>query len=350
MLNPAIIDLPDRVRDRDILRDHHGRIFITLGYIQPTHRILSFLKYVPHNDGRWQSDGIRYKRFFWGSVDSTVEGMPLLPQDYIIFDTHFQTELVEPPRRVIKEYFSPELRLKEILDEPRDEMEELVQRAAATLHDELNIPFDNLGIAGSILWKGHNPEYSDINMNVYGFKESWNLEKNYSNLESEESQTRLRDLNEWNRAIDRVRDRIKILDLDELQALFTRRNALCVSDRCIGITPILRPDEVPIEHGSESYTTLKDVPVQITTSVKNADYGIFHPAIYDIESTFIEGVQISRIMVYDGAFCGLLRRDDRIEVSGTLQKVNSTETDEEFHQLMVGTKSGSGREYIKLKS
>jgi len=349
-LNPAIIDLPDRVRDRDILRDHHGRIFITLGYIQPTDRILSFLKYIPHEDGRWQADGIHYKRFFWGSVDSTVEGMPLLPPDYILFDTHFQTELVEPPRTAIKDYFSPELRLNEILAEPKDEMEELVQRAAVTLHDELKIPFENLGVAGSILWKGHNPEYSDINMNIYGFKESWNLQNNYSNLESKESQTRLRDLDEWNRAIDRVRTRITILDMVELQALFTRRNALCVSDRCIGITPILKPEEVPIEHGSESYTTLKDTPVKLTTSVENVDYGIFHPAIYDIDPTIIEGVQVSRIMIYDGAFGGLLRIDDRIEVSGTLQKVSSTETENQFHQLMVGTKNGSGREYIKFIS
>ena len=332
------------------MRDHKGRIFITLGYIQPTDRILSFLKYVPHKDGRWQADGIHYKRFFWGSVDSTVEGMPLLPQDYIFFDTHFQTELVEPPRIAIKNYFCPELRLKEILAEPKDEMEELVQRAAATLHDELKIPFENLGVAGSILWKGHNPKYSDINMNIYGFEESWILQKNYSNLESEESQTRLRDLAEWNRAIDRVRTRITILEMDELQALFTRRNALCVSDRCIGITPILKPDEVPIEHGSESYTTLRDAPVKLATSVKNADYGIFHPAIYEIDPTIVEGVQVSRIMIYDGAFGGLLRRDDRIEVSGTLQRVTSTETESKSHQLMVGTKTGSGKEYVKLMS
>ena len=47
MTHPAIIDLPNRVRDRDIFRDKQGRMFVTLGYIQPPDRILSFLKYVP---------------------------------------------------------------------------------------------------------------------------------------------------------------------------------------------------------------------------------------------------------------------------------------------------------------
>jgi predicted nucleotidyltransferase len=350
MSNPAIIDLPERVRDRDIFRDHQGRTFVTLGYIQPIVRVLSYLKYIPDENGKWQAQGTRYRRFFWGSVDSTVEGMPLVPEDYITFDTHFQTDLVEPPRTAIKDYFSPEQRLKEILTDPQDEMEELVQRAAKALHDELRIPLENLGIAGSILWKAHNPEFSDINMNIYGFKESWVLQKNYSNLENKEAQTRLRDLPEWNRAIDRIRARISILDSDSLQTLFTRRNALCIGDRCIGITPILRPNEIPIEHGSETYTTIKEDPVKITTTVESADYGIFHPAIYTIASALLDNISISRIMIYDGAFGGLFKTDDKIEVSGTLQKVVRTSSGEEFHQLMIGTKSGSGKEYVRLLS
>ncbi|GAG72283.1 unnamed protein product [marine sediment metagenome] len=112
------IDLPDRVRDRDIFQDKQGRMFVTLGYIQPPDRILSFLKYVPDKEGKWQAGDTRYKRMFWGSVDSTMEGMSILPQNYTIFDSHFQTDLVEPPRTMIKEYFSPEQRLVEIIEEP----------------------------------------------------------------------------------------------------------------------------------------------------------------------------------------------------------------------------------------
>ncbi len=350
MSNPAIIDLPERVRDRDIFRDHEGRLFVTLGYIQPTDRILSYLKYVPYADGKWIAGGVRYKRTFWGTVDSTVEGMTLLPQNYTILDTHFQTDLVEPPRDTIKDYFSPEHRLQEIITEPKDTLEESAKRTADILQDELGVPLSNIGISGSILWKGHNPTYSDINMNIYGFKDSWNLYENYVNLEDKETHTRLRNLPEWNRAIERVSKRISTLDMDDLQTLFYRRKALCIKDRCIGITSILKPEEAPIKHGSESYLTMTQNPVKLSMTVENADYGIFHPAIYTTEPIMTNEASVTRIMIYDGAFGGLFKKGDRIEVAGMLQRVTQTKTGTESHQLMVGTKAGSGKEYVKLLS
>lgn len=350
MSNPAIIDLPERVRDRDIFRDNQGKVFVTLGYIQPSDRVLSFLKYVPDKEGKWQAGDTRYRRIFWGSVDSTVDGISLLPQDYTIFDSHFQTDLVEPPRAMIKDYFSPEQRLVEIVEEPKDVLEELVQKAAETLHDELKLPFSNLGISGSILWKAHNPNYSDINMNIYGFKESWTLQENYASLENKEAQTRLRNLPEWDHGIERVKKRIPFLDMSDLQELFSRRQALCVRDRCIGITPILKPEEVPIDYGSESYTTIKQNPVKLSMVVENADYGIFHPAIYTTQPIMIDEISVTRIMIYDGAFGGLFTNGDRIEVSGTIQRVNRSGSDDEYHQIMIGTKTGSGKEYVRLLS
>lgn len=350
MLNPAIIDLPERVRDRDIFRDYEGRLFVTLGYIQPVDRVLSYLKYVPDTDGKWFADGVQYKRTFWGTVDSTVEGMALIPQNYTILDKHFQTNLVEPTRDTIKDFFSPEHRLREIITEPKDALEEFAKRTAHILQDELGVPLNNLGISGSILWKGHNPKFSDINMNIYGFKDSWNLHENYVNLENKETQTRIRNLPEWNRAIERLSKRIPTLDKEDLQTLFCRRKALYIKDRCIGITSILKPEEAPIKHGSESYLTLIQNPVKLSMMVENADYGIFHPAIYATEPVMTNGTSVTRIMIYDGAFGGLFKKGDRIEVAGILQKVTQTKTGAESHQLMVGTKAGSGKEYVKLLS
>jgi predicted nucleotidyltransferase len=350
MSNPVIANLPERVRDRDIFRDYQNRLFVTLGYIQPKDRILSFLKYVPDSSGKWIAEGVRYKRHFWGSVDSTTEGMTLLPDDYIIMDSHFQTDLVEPPRDKIQDYFRPEMRLQEILSEPQDDLEELVRKAAHLIHDELGLSVDCLGISGSILWKGHNPSFSDINMNVYGFKDSWQLCENYTALEQKDIGSRVRNITEWDRAIERVRSRIPILEVNEFQKLFQRRKALCFGERCIGITSILNPDETPITHGSETYATIVPDPVRISSAIANTDYGIFHPAIYEITPTEINQVIVTRIMIYDGAFGGLFLEGDHVEVSGTLQKVSKKDSGEPTHQLMVGTKSGSGREYVRRLS
>ncbi|MHA2059045.1 MAG: hypothetical protein ACW979_15610, partial [Candidatus Thorarchaeota archaeon] len=178
LADPACIDLPAVVRDRDIFHDVEGRVFVVLGYIQPSNRILSFLKYVPDSSGEWQSGDIKYKRIFWGrifwgSVTSTVDGMSLLPHNYIVKDPHFSTDLLEPPKTNVAKYFSPEIRLKEIIESgSKDSLEELAKRGAETLHDALGIQYDHIGVAGSILWQGHNLEKSDINMNIYGFDAS----------------------------------------------------------------------------------------------------------------------------------------------------------------------------------
>jgi len=348
MSSPAVVGLPERVRDRDILRDYQDRLFVVLGYIQPSDRILSYLKYVPAKDGTWEAGGIRYRRMFWGSVDSTLEGMVTLPSDYITEDTHFQTQLVEPPRSAIAGYYSPELRLKEILEEPVDILEELTKNAAETLHDALGISFDSLGVAGSILWKGHHPKRSDINMNIYGFRNAWILFNNFEQVERFQNHTRMRSLPEWNHAIERVHDRIAVLQSNDLDAIFSRRKALCVNDRCIGITPVLYPEETPIGHGSESYFTQANEPVRLNVTIENTDFSIFHPAIYEITPIEHSESTINRVMVYDGAFGGLFEKGDLVEVSGTLQKVTTPEEDVNFYQVMVGTKSGSGKEYIRF--
>jgi predicted nucleotidyltransferase len=352
LTDPACIDLPTHVRDRDIFHDIEGRVFVVLGYIQPSDRILSFLKYIPDSSGDWQSGDIKYKRIFWGSVSSTVDGMSLLPSDYITMDSHFGTDLLEPRRENVAKYFSPETRLKEIIDEgPADPLEELVKRGAETLHDALDISYNRIGVAGSILWKGHNLDRSDINMNIYGFNASWSLFNNYEALAEESENTRLRELADWQHAIDRVHARIPIMKSEDLQNLFIRRKALCLDDTCIGITPVLPPEEAPIHYGSESYTALSTKPVTTTMEIENSEFGIFHPAIYEGESSPIDEIDsdsVSRIMVYDGAFGGLLRTGDRIQITGTLQKVVQINGSSPFYQMMVGTKSGAGKEYIRL--
>jgi predicted nucleotidyltransferase len=278
--------------------------------------------------------------------------MDLLPADYLFDDSHFGTELMEPPREVVSKYFKPELRIGEILDEgPKDSLEELVHRGATALHESLDIPLEDLGVAGSILWKGHEPGHSDVNMNVYGFENSWKLYNNYETVRERTQGSSLRELPDWEHAMSRVHSRVPIMDTEDLQSLFARRKALCLDSICIGITPILRPAEIPIEHGSESYVSLSTEPITLTMDIKSTDYGIFHPAIYEGSSEpqdSIGGEQVSRILVYDGAFGGLLRPEDRVEVTGTLQKV--IRNDEILYQMMVGTKSGAGKEFIRLIS
>jgi predicted nucleotidyltransferase len=294
---------------------------------------------------------VRYKRVFWGGVDSAAEGISLLPEDYTVFDTHFNTELIEPPRSSVVQYYNPETRLKEILAEgPEDGLEARVRRVAEALHDRLGIPLTDLGVAGSILWRAHDPEFSDINLNIYGLRNSRLLSVSYEQLADSVGFT-LRSLPDWERAMERVSTRMPVLTEDDLRSLFSRRKAVCLGSQCIGITPVLRPEEAPIQHSAESYETILGEPLRIRATIEDDVFGLFSPALYGIHSidnSDAQGRMVTRILAYDGAFSGLFVTGDTVEVSGTLQAVRSDDGEIITHQLMVGTRAGSGREFIRF--
>lgn len=339
------------VHDRDIIRDNDGRIFVVLGYIQPEKRALSFLKYIPASEGRWEFSGQKYRRIFYGNVEAVTDGLEIVPAEYLVEDAHFGTTLLEVPFENIEKHYRPDNRLEEILAHGAgDKLEAAVVGMATALHDRLGIPLADIGVAGSIAWKGHNPEFSDINMNVYGFENSWNLQENHEKA-SKDNHVRLRNLEEWDTGISRVMKRIPSLSVEDMKKLFARRFAFYYDEQCIGITPVLRPEEAPIIHGGESYTQVSPESLRINFEVEDADYGIFHPSLL-VGRTLTETPEnklVSRIMVYDGAFTGLFSAGDILEVSGTLQRVVSAAKEvPEFYQLMVGTKDGARREYIRF--
>jgi predicted nucleotidyltransferase len=349
--HPALVALPKRVRDRDVFHDKHGRVYVALGYIQPENRVLSFLKYAPDKTGLWQSNGIRYGRIFWGGTNEATKGMKAALSNYLIDDPHFGTTLLEVPREDITKYYSPELRLKEIIEEgPQDPLESSTKGMAEILHDTLEIPYEQLGIAGSIVWKAHNPIYSDINMCIYGFDYAWKLNRSYDELE-ENKHIRLKQVSEWTELINRIVERVDGFSFEDMHLLFTRRKELCYKDRCIGIMPILLPEETPIPYGSESYELVVPKPVRLTLEIVDIEYSIFLPALYGVDSDpldILNGECISRIMVYEGSFRGLIKEGDKVEVMGSLQKVVLNGNSSEFYQVMVGTKKGARQEYIRV--
>ncbi len=339
------------VRDRDIIRDTAGRMLVVLGYIQPKNRVLSFLKYIPASEGRWEFSGQKYRRIFYGNVEAVIDGLEIVPAGYLVEDTYFGTILLEIPFENITEHYKPDSRLEEILTHgPEDKLEDAVAGMATALHDQLGIPLKDIGVAGSIAWKGHNPEFSDINMNVYGFENSWNLQRNHEKA-SMDTHVRLRNLEEWDTGISRVVNRIPSLSVEDMKRLFARRFAFYYDEQCIGVTPVLWPEEAPISHGDETYTQASPEPLRINFEVENADYGLFHPSLLvgKALTDTPENKLVSRVMIYDGAFTGLFSTGDILEVSGTLQRVVSAAKEvPEFYQLMVGTKDGARREYIRF--
>jgi predicted nucleotidyltransferase len=191
-------------------------------------------------------------------------------------------------------------------------------------------------------------------MNIYGYREAWRLQYGYEELTEQNRHVTLRSYSDWGPTLSRMMKRFPQMPSGVVENLFLRRSEVCIDGKCIGVMPVLRPNEVPIRHGSEHYASMTDDPVSITMDIHDVRYGIFMPAVYEGISEpvdAIRGARVSRMMVYDGVFRGLLRTGDRVETVGTLQRVRSgPEADDgnEFYQIMVGTKNGYGREFIHV--
>ncbi len=346
--------LKQQFRDRDVFHDIDGRVYVTLGYIQPDNRILSYLKYIPSQDGKWKVGQTRYQRMFSGSITSVVEGTQKVPDQYMYKDTYFGANLLEVPKTDVSKYFNPEERLREIVTRgPSDSIEEMIVTLAEAIQTSLDVPLSSLGITGSVAWGAHDPEWSDINMNIYGFDNSWHLYKHHELLDESEPTIRIRRGVDWSSTMAHLKSRVPFLSQEDLTRLYKRRTELILQDQFVTIMPVLLPYEAPIEYGSEQYITMTDSPIDIKMWIDGCDYGIFLPTIYTGYSNPIEelgGIEVTRIMMYDGSFRSMLRDGDRVQIFGTVQRVvtpNSANRSP-FYQIMVGTKSGIGKEYIRL--
>ncbi|NWF96107.1 MAG: hypothetical protein HXY34_08180 [Candidatus Thorarchaeota archaeon] len=347
----AIKSLPAVLRDRDVFHDKYGRVFVTLGHIQPSDRVLSILKYIPHSAGKWRKGASCYQRVFWGGVASFVSGLTELPPQYITYDHHFGTRLPEVPRSEIAFYFSPEDRLKEIIDSgPKDILEERAASLSHELNTHLGLPYSRLGVTGSVLWKAHDPLFSDLNMNVYGLEASWALQKGYQTLEKASDSITLRRDEDWAATAARMLNRSPELTNTDIHRLLERRTGIHLNGHCVGITPVLLPDEAPILHGAERYTTLGHEPVTTVVKIIDDRFGLFTPSIYPCTTDSTDPRNgVSRLIIYEGAFRGLLRSGDVVQVKGMLQSVVPQDgIREPFTQVMIGSMNGAGSEYMRL--
>ncbi len=353
MVDPAEVEPPRYARDRDVFHDKQGRVYVAMGHIQPRERFLSFLKYIPDSLGRWRTKDERYRRLFSSGPDDVGKGIRHVPPEFLRKDKHFRTTLVQVPRGDVAKYYMPELRLSEILDRgPLDSLETDALGLATALNETLDIPFENLGVAGSVLWKAHDPDQSDVNLNIYGLDESWKLSNGFFEVVRQNEHVEMRELNEWALTMSRLFSKIPALTPADTRLLFSRKKLFHYKNRPIGVASILRPDEYPIRHGSEFYTPISSMPIRVTMEIQDDKYGLFMPALYTGESEsipLIKGEKVSRIMLYAGTFKGLAKSGDQVEVCGVLQRVNSQRREfEPFYQMMVGTVGYERKEYLKI--
>ena len=165
------------LRDRDAIETAEGLIFRVFGYSHPPGAYICDAEYA--SSKIFESKDPRAPRTGKGQLYFKFyndEGMKLVmkkyPQ-YQVFHEMLGLNLVGVKDGAIVEARKPEERLQQLLEtEPTDELLAAMERVLMISLSNSGLKTENFGVFGSMLHGFHHPNYSDIDLIVYGKKEN----------------------------------------------------------------------------------------------------------------------------------------------------------------------------------
>ncbi len=347
-------------RDRDFIESVEGLLFCVIGNVHPENRVIAYLKYVPHFESpiriKWSRKGIKYGRILpYYSAMGVQQTMKFLKDnypEYIVFDKYRSIELIEIPKNKIKVHYLPEERLKEILEDPKDPLEEMARELVIKIAEESNVELKYFGITGSILLNIHNIKYSDIDLIVYGKENSYRVKEALLKLYKDPSTPFYMPYGEF---LDRwAQDIVRIhpLTLNEAKTLYGKYkwNRALYHNKQFSIHPVKLENEITEKWEDKIHKPIG--MIKIKARVVDSSDSLFMPAVYIVEDVHIlEGPDppkpINRIVSYEGLYFDIAEPGDEIIVQGKLEVVEELRKNETYCQVTIGTFEARGKDYIK---
>jgi predicted nucleotidyltransferase len=297
----------NKAREGDFLETVEGLIFDVKGVCHPPDRVISFVRYIPDVEGERERDGKRYRKVY--ELGERFRFLGEQFPKYVYTDPVFHRELQGVRHEDIAEVYKPEERLKEILESPRDEIEENV----AGLIKVLGIPMEKMGVSGSVL-VGLSTVDSDLDIMVYG--EEWCREA-YAALKRLREEGVVQPFD-----VERAREKALFRwgsDDETLVELERRKVMHGLFEGREYFFRFLRVEEVP--YGDVIYQPLHKAT--ITAEVTDDSEAIFTPCVYRVGECSVTGV--TRLVSVRGRFCEQASRGDVVTARGTLEKVEGKE-------------------------
>ncbi|MCK4399982.1 nucleotidyltransferase domain-containing protein [Candidatus Bathyarchaeota archaeon] len=323
-----------------------GLMFVVVGYLHPPGRVTAYLKYVPTAEGKWDRGDTRYTRtlryYHVTQVENTYGYLRENHPDYL-YDCPVRNITVScVPLSDVKRYYDPVERVDSLFREgPSDPLEEKLLGLVEYLQEHASVE-GKIGVTGSILTGSHNPEFSDIDITVYGREESRRVREAVLGAR-EEAVIRGRSEEELERWVAQRAEKFP-LSREELRRIASRRwNYGFYKDTYVSIHPIRTDDEITESYGDFTYSQLGEV--KGTAVVVDAAESIYLPAIYRVTDPKLEksGIRVSEIVSYEGIYGGLFEEGEKVEFRGSLERYMGKE---EGHRVVLGG-AGSTGGYVK---
>lgn len=343
-------------RDRDFLRTKEGFFFCVVGPQHPPNRVISYLKYTPSKIGKWGKGKWRFKRVLKDyTIPSLLETFRLLEKDYpqyLFYSPFYNVLMTAVPLESIAKHYKPEEKLAQITEAQRsDQLQKKLKEFVALLSEKSGVQPSFFGVTGSILISIHRLSLSDLDVTVYGYRNSLAVKRAlidiYSMKKSDVRRFEGAQLTGWCRSKTQAHP----LTYDEALHIYKRKWSIGVSDGTrFSVHPVKLEEEVTEEYADKVYEPLGNAVVGAVVH-QNID-SMFLPAVYQVrEVKVIKGPEVSdieEIVSYEGLYGDIAEVGETLLAKGKLEQVIDKKNRRKYHRLVVGSPEGKGTEYIKL--
>ena len=337
-----------KLRDRDAIETPEGLIFRVFGYSHPPGAFICDAEYASakifeSKDPRAPRTGknqLCYKFY-------NDEGMKLVTKhypQYLVYHEMLGLKLVGVKESVALEVRRPEVRLRELIEAgPTDELLAAMERVLMISLSNSGLSDRDFGVFGSMLHGFHHPQFSDIDLIVYGKKENAQMRKtlqalyadNESGFHNEFESNQAMAGKDWRFKNFAVKDFVWHQRRKQIYGLY--------DDRATGRTikaefePVKAWSEIASEYNRQTKITQKGW-VKLRARVTTDDEGPFIPSIYGVEPLELlsgakEAVEAKRVFSFMEEFRQQAQRDEEVTVEGNLEEVVSQK--ERFYQVTL---------------
>jgi predicted nucleotidyltransferase len=339
----------EKPKDKDFVETVEGLLFCVVGYLHPPDRYTAYLKYVPSEGGKWSREETRYTRvlpfYHVSQVENTYGFLSENHPEYLFECPVRNITLSAVPEDRIKRYYRPRERLKGIVEEgPKDELEWKLTDLITILTGLSGLKTEDFGVTGSMLTANHSPEFSDMDITVYGQEASGRIKETI--LETREEESLIQPFNSSKKEVwSMSRTKRFPLDFEGLMEFAERRwNYGVFRDTYFSMHPVRTDEEIAEVYGDNTYWCMGEVSGRAKVACNSES--IYLPAIYKVEDVVTDvsqGDEVTEIVSYEGLFCDMFEEGETVEFGGVLESVEGNQS----HLRVVVGGAGSRPSYIK---
>jgi len=341
--------------DRDFLKTVEGLLFCVVGGVHPKDRVISYLKYLPSQEGRWGRGSERYVRTMPNyTIPSLLDNINMLARkypQYILNSRVFHVRMSAVPRRLILEHYRPEEKLGQLLKSVKlDPLQEKVVQLVHHLSEKTGVSKDHFGITGSVLLDIHQSNFSDIDLIVYGHKNSSKIRQTLQEeFRKKDFLLRRHSGKDLEKLLERW-SRNYPITLEEAREIYERRwNYGFFDGKAFSIHPVKMRSEIKEKYGTKVF--LPEGIVEGRARIIGVADSLFLPCTYVVEEFEANGRavhgEVREMTSFDGFYVGILNIGDEVKVKGKLERVLDKKSGETYYRILVGSPEARGQDYIK---